>query len=86
MYCIYQIDDKLNESVTDVLENENDFRDTVIKKLKLFNPIHVESLSEDDVRMSKCFKEGYYLLLNKKEIKLIQKIQKNKTWLYLQFI
>ncbi|ARF11282.1 packaging ATPase [Klosneuvirus KNV1] len=76
-YCIYQIDDKSNEKIINILDYEADFIDTI--KENIGTKYHyklLESVSENDIKANSCFTENYYLLVNDKQIKLVQKYKK----------
>ncbi|QKF93472.1 VV A32-like packaging ATPase [Fadolivirus algeromassiliense] len=84
MFCIYQLDDKRNEKIIKVLKNESDFLNTIKENInKQFNVKLLETLNENDVKINDCFKDDYYLLVNEKQIKLIQKYKKiDKGYIY----
>lgn len=82
-YCIYQIDDKMNEKIIDVID-EDEFLDTIKDKIEdKYNFKLLETVNELDIKTNSCFKENYYLLVNDKHIKLVQKYKKtNSGYMY----
>ena len=83
-YCIYQIDDKSNEKIIEVLKSESEFLSTIKKTIPTNLQIKsLDCLSESDISSNDCFGEGYYLLINHKLIKLVHKFETiNKGYLY----
>ena len=83
-YCIYQIDDKSNEKVIDILDEEDQFVETIKERLEgKFSYKFLESISENDIKVNDCFKRDYYLLVNKNQIKLVNKFNKvNSGYIY----
>lgn len=80
MFCIYQMDDRMNEKIIKVLNSVNDFLNTVRGTIP--NNITVksiESLTENDINLNLCFTEGYYLLINDKLIKFVHKYTKTNS-------
>lgn len=77
MFCIYQIDDQSNEKITDVLATETDFLNIIKEKINVqFSILHLNSISENDIKTNNCFKDGHYLLISNTQIKLVQKYQR----------
>lgn len=83
-YCVYQIDDKSNEQIINVLNKEIDFLETIKETInKKYNYKLLESISENDIKTNACFTDNYYLLVNNKQIKLVQKYKKvNNGYVY----
>lgn len=83
-YCIYQIDDQSNEKIISVIDDVTEFLENIKENIKdKFNYKLLESLSENDIKVNNCFTENHYLLVNDKQIKLVQKYKKvNAGYIY----
>jgi len=66
MYCIYQLDDKMNESIIELLSEWKDFLESVKKKSYSYAKL-VECMSVDDVRVMIVLKKVIicWLMTNK---------------------
>lgn len=79
MYCIYQIDGKLNEQINFIIESETDFYNKVVDLLALTEHSDktkysiIDDTSINHIKLSSCFYEGLYLIKNYKCIRLIKK-------------
>jgi hypothetical protein len=76
MFCISQTDINLNEKIIKLLDLEKDFLEIVKGLIQIDIQVSmIESLTPFDIYSNNCFKPGYYLLINDKQIKLIHKYE-----------
>lgn len=79
MYCIYQIDGKLNKQINYIVESEVEFYNKVTDLLTSTEYIDstkysiVEDTSINHIKLSSCYCEGIYLVKNYRCIQLIKK-------------
>lgn len=77
MFCVYQVDDKMNEKIIKVVKTKTEFIDAIKEKIiDQFTIKSLEGITENDLKLNECFKDGYYLLMNDRQIKLVNKYRK----------
>ena len=84
MYSIYQIDEQLSEKILrcDITEDKFPLEITDLLKNKYCYKI-IEGISTNDIKPNPCFKEQHYLVVNNKQIQLVEKFKKiNEGYLY----
>lgn len=72
-YCIYQLDDKKNESVIKIISNSDLLSEIQKRLVGKYNTITLHGISKNIVLINDYFVIGYYLLVNEAEIELVHK-------------
>lgn len=76
MFCIYQSDSKLNETIVDLIGSRNEYLPKIMKLIEDKFAVRIlDGVHFHDIKDTQCFSEGYYLLNNGICVQLVLKYE-----------
>ena len=76
MFCIYQLDDKSNETIVDLIDSKDKYLPKIVSMIKDKHAVKsLDGLHFNDIKSMPCFGIGHYLLNNGFCVELVSKYE-----------